>query len=140
MPILEFIDEPIYEHGFPWRNHSEQELLDEFRRIKKIIKRPPCDQPYPFSISGYKYSNFFFQYERMNTPGRGTRGTTVKFWNTNKERMINYSIREKRDLFGQLNFFNHAPAQFPPVVAGKVYNLFKATKIFDPYAGWEIVV
>lgn len=79
---------------------------------------------------------FFFQYERMNTPGRKGRKTTICYWNENKNRMIDFSKKQKRDLFSTLNFYNHVPSQFPIIVAAKIYRYFNATKILDPYAGW----
>ena len=120
---------------FPWREHSSEELHHEFCRLTRIIKKITA-QPYPFSVVGYKCSNYFFQHERMMTQGRGTRQSTTKFWEANRQRIIEYGTRTKRDFFSCLNFINHAPAQFPPVTAGRIYELFKATQIFDPYAGW----
>lgn len=132
---LEFIDEPIYIHGFPWRINSEKELLDEYERLKNKSKSPIV---FPLHISsiGYKCSNAFFQYERMNTPGRGTRQTTIQYWYNNKEKIIKFSKKMNKDLFNSLNYYNYTPSQFPIINAIKLYIYFNATKVFDPYAGW----
>lgn len=134
---IKFIDEPIYHHNteFPWRQYTKEQLLDEYKRLKRIINKN-SSQPYPFSITGYKCSNYFFQYERMKNKGRKGRKSTIEFWNINKDKFIKYCQENNRELFGELNFNNHAPAQFPPVIAGKVYKYFNAKKVLDPYAGW----
>ncbi len=121
---------------FPWRTYTKEELINELSRLSRIANtRAP--EPLPFSVTGYKCSNFFFQTERMATPGRGgTRSSTIEFWYEQQERIIEYSIRNERDFFSTLNFMNHAPSQFPPVTAGRIYNSFGATHVFDPYAGW----
>jgi hypothetical protein len=136
--ILNEILDPLYDtdNGFPWRKYTKDKLLNELSRLSRISNKV-VKEPLPFSITGYKCSNFFFQFERMNTPGRGgTRSSTIDFWKKQNTRIRDYAIRTKQDLFRCLNFINHAPAQFPPVTAGRVYRHFEARHVFDPYAGW----
>ena len=120
---------------FPWRKHSDEELLAEYLRLKIRLSKSKITFPILFSRIGYKCSNNFFQYERMNTAGYG-RPSTLQYWKNNKKDIISFSKQEKRDLFSTLNYFNHAPSQFPIVTAGQIYKYFNATKILDPYAGW----
>ena len=132
---LEFIDEPIYIHGFPWRQKTNTELQTEYNRLRKKTTEKIIF-PLKFSIIGYPCTNIFFKYERMNTPGRGGRKTTILFWCNNQQRIMEMSTRLKNDLFNCLNFMNHAPSQFPIMSAVKIYRHFNATKVLDPYAGW----
>ena len=130
---------------FPWRNITQKEVSDEYKRLCKILNcekySASCfnsiaeDQPLPFSTKGFPCSNKWFQYERMNTPGIG-RPSTVEYWKKKHQNITAFSDREKRDLFSTCNFFNHAPSQFPIVTAGIIYKFLGATKILDPYAGW----
>lgn len=120
--------------SFPWRKYSEKELIHEFHRLTQKITKP-TKFPLPFSTIGFKFSNAFFQYERMNTPGIG-RPSTIQYWKKNYLNVIKFSKKVNRDLFSTLNYFNHAPSQFPIVTAGKIYKYFGAKKILDPYAGW----
>jgi len=121
--------------NFPWRRHSESELQNEYTRLKNKLSKQNPIFPFPFSTIGFKCTNYFFQYERMNTSGIG-RPTTIEYWNKNKDNVIKFSNKEKRDYFSTLNYFNHTPSQFPIMTAGRLYKHFGATKIFDPYAGW----
>ena len=120
--------------SFPWRKYTEKELIDEFYRLTQKITKPN-KFPLPFSTIGFKFTNAFFQYERMNTPGIG-RPSTIQYWQKNYLNVIKFSKKVNRDLFSTLNYFNHAPSQFPIVTAGKIYKYFGAKKILDPYAGW----
>jgi len=119
---------------FPWREYKSDELEAEFIRLKKKITKP-TKFPLSFSTIGFKCTNAFFQYERMNTGGIG-RPSTIQYWNKNYENVIKFSNKVNRDLFSTLNYFNHAPSQFPIVTASKIYKYFGAKKVFDPYAGW----
>ena len=118
---------------FPYRKYSDEELLDEYQKLRdyqpeKHIRRKNI---------GYKCSNAFFQYERMNTPA-GRRVSNIEFWKNNKKSVTYYykKLKQHRDLFGFIQFMNHGPAQFSPNIAIDLYTIFKATKIFDPFAGW----
>lgn len=123
---------------FPWRQHTKEELLTEYTRLQVKLKTDKIGGNVtitPFSVVGYKCSNEFFQYERMNTPGFN-RPSSIEYWLKNKENIIKFSNSQGRDYFSTVNYFNHAPSQFPVVTAGLVYKLFGATRVFDPYAGW----
>lgn len=118
---------------FPYRKYSVDELLEEYEKLRKyqpdkIIRRKNI---------GYKCSNAFFQYERMNTAS-GKHLTNIEFWKNNKEKILKYhkSINRTQDLNKTIQFLNHSPAQFPPNIAIIIYNKFKATKILDPFSGW----
>jgi len=121
---------------FPWRKHTSNELKIEYKRLVDKINNDSIRE-FPISLSriGFKCTNFFFQYERMRTPGIG-RPSTIEYWKKNKKNIIKFSKKEKRDYFSTLNYFNHSPSQFPIVTSGKLYRLFKAKKILDPYSGW----
>ena len=125
-------------YDFPWRIYIDDELYREYNRLKtKVIslKEDKISFPIYFSSIGFKCTNCFFQYERMNTPGIG-RPSTIDYWKKSKERIINFSRQQKRDYFSTCNYFNHTPSQFPIVTAAKIFNYFGAKKILDPYAGW----
>ena len=120
---------------FPWRKHTNNELLKEYDRVKNKLKKLKINFPLLYSKIGFKCSNIFFQYERMNTPGFN-RGSTIEYWNKKKSIVTKFSEKQNRDIFSTLNFFNHSPSQFPTITAGQIYKYFGATKIFDPFAGW----
>jgi ribosomal protein L34 len=119
--------------SFPYRKYSVEELLDEYEKLrnyqpeKKIRRRNV----------GYKSSNEFFQYERMNTPA-GRRISNIEYWKKNRRNIIKFqeNYEKNMDLFGIIQFLNHSSAQFPPNVAIELYHMFKAEKILDPFAGW----
>jgi DNA modification methylase len=119
---------------FPWRDYTKKQLDDEYERLKAKIRKPTTF-PLLFSTIGFKCTNVFFQYERMNTSGIG-RPSTIQYWNKNYNNVIKFSNRIGRDLFSTLNYFNHSPSQFPIVAASLIYQYFGATKVLDPYAGW----
>jgi 16S rRNA G966 N2-methylase RsmD len=121
---------------FPWRVYTQQELQQEYERLKKKVKKKEKGKEViPFSYIGFKCGNAFFQYERMHTVCNN-RPSTVEYWNRKKENVTKFSLRINRDLFSTLNYFNHAPSNFPPVIASRIYKIFNAKNIFDPYAGW----
>lgn len=117
---------------FPYRKYSVDELLEEYEKLRNY--QP--DKTLRRKNIGYKCSNAFFQYERMNTPSQSNL-TNVEYWRIHKKRVLQYQKMDKnRDLFGTVQYMNHPPAQFPPNVAIDLYHKFKATKILDPFAGW----
>lgn len=120
--------------NFPWRIYTTEELTKEYERLKIKLKTD-IKFPIPFSTIGFKCSNCFFQYERMNTPGIG-RPSTINYWNKAQDTVIKFSNKENRDYFSTLNYFNHTPSQFPIVTAAKIYEYFNVKNVFDPYAGW----
>lgn len=136
---IQFIDDPIYIHGyknFPWCYYTKEQLYNEYKKISIILINSNITFPIKFQYIGYKCSNIFFQYERMNTKGRGTRDTSIKYWQNNKQHIINMSKKHNLSMFNRINFLNHAPSQFPIIVAAKIYKYFNVKKIFDPYSGW----
>lgn len=118
---------------FPYREYSEHDLMDEY---EKLIEYEPSKTLRRKNI-GYKCSNAFFQYERMNTSSTNHL-TNVEYWNSNKKKILEYhkQLNRKQDLFRVIQFLNHPPAQFPPNVAIDLYSLFNASNILDPFAGW----
>jgi tRNA1(Val) A37 N6-methylase TrmN6 len=119
---------------FPWRSYSSDELITEYILLKKKVDQDIIF-PLPFSTIGYKCTNQFFQYERMNTPGL-CRPSTIEYWNNNRDKVIKFAAKMGQKWFVVLNYFNHSPSHFPIVTAAKIYRYFEATKVFDPYAGW----
>ena len=122
--------------GFPYRKYSKQELLEEYEKLRMYYP----DNTLRRKNTGYKCSNAFFQYERMNTASR-RHLNNIDFWEKNKKLIIQYrkSLTLKyrnQDLFGIIQFLNHPPAQFPPNIAIDLYDKFKATKVLDPFSGW----
>jgi 16S rRNA G966 N2-methylase RsmD len=71
----------------------------------------------------------------MNTPCLN-RPSTIEYWNKNKKNIKKFSKKMGHDFFQIVNYFNHAPSQFPPLLAANLYKYFNANSIFDPYAGW----
>lgn len=117
---------------FPYRKYSIDELLEEYEKLRNY--QP--DKTLRRKNIGYKCSNAFFQYERMNTPSQSNL-TNVEYWKIHKKRVLQYKKMDKnRDLFGTIQYMNHPPAQFPPNIAIDLYYKFKATKVLDPFAGW----
>lgn len=119
---------------FPWRKHTNEELMHEFEKLKTKISKQ-IKFPILFSTIGFKCTNIFFQYERMNTEGIN-KPSTIQYWEKNKDNVIKFSKRVNRDIFSTLNYFNHSPSQFPIVTASLLYKHFKAKKVLDPYSGW----
>jgi len=118
---------------FPYRKYSIPELLEEYEKLRNY--QP--DKTLRRKNVGYKCSNAFFQYERMNTP-TGRHLTCIEFWKTNKDKILKYhkTINRTQDLNKTIQFLNHSPAQFPPNITIDLYSKFKATRILDPFAGW----
>lgn len=118
---------------FPYRKYSVDELLEEYEKLRNY--QP--DKTLRRKNIGYKCSNAFFQYERMNTPA-GRRISNIDYWVKNKTNLIKYykQLKDKRDIYGIIQFLNHSPAQFPLNISIDIYSRFKATKILDPFAGW----
>lgn len=123
-------------HDFPYRTYTDQNLLDEFEKLKRWVPRGPR---VPDALSqgrvGYKCSNVFFQYERMNTPAH-RRPPSVDYWNRHHEYVASYVAKSGHHLFNGVEFLNHAPSQFSACVARQAYQRFGATHVFDPFAGW----
>jgi hypothetical protein len=118
--------------SFPFRRYTAEELSEEFYKLQtykptgKLVRRR----------LGYKCSNAFFQYERMNTPTKSNL-TNIEFWIKFRDKVIRYNAQEGgRDLFHTLQFLNHPPSQFPPSIALELYSKFGASIVFDPFAGW----
>jgi len=125
---------------FPFRKHTKEELLQEYEKMKdKLTSIETITFPIPYSRIGYKCSNNFFQYERMKTPSWNNIDC-YNFWFKKKEKIIEFHESRKhlnsRDLMATTIFMKHAPAQFPPFIAGIIYKYFDAKKVLDPFAGW----
>lgn len=124
--------------AFPWRKYTKEELLKEYEKLRNKLDNIKVDINHiNLSKIGMKCSNYFFQYERMQTPSQG-KISCYDFWKKNKNKIIDYyEINEhSSDLFATISFMNHPSSQFSPCIAGQIYKYFKATKILDPYAGW----
>ena len=136
---LEFIDEPIYIHGFPWRQISDNDIMIDLQKLRKklLISNNTDSLSYQTSRNGYKCTDRFFQYERLSTRS-GFHISCVDLWEKNRNHFLDYWKKQKtkKDLFGTIVFMNRAPSHFSPFVAGMIYKHFKATKVYDPYAGW----
>jgi hypothetical protein len=119
----------------PWKKYTDDELIKEYNRLKLKLKETIRSvDPIPFSAIGCKCTNYFFQYERLNTPSIW-KPSSVEFWKHCKDKVYLFS-KNKKDLYSTLNFYNHTPGQFLVMTAAKLYKHFNIKKIFDPYAGW----
>ncbi len=135
--ILDLLYDTI-DNEFPWRSYTKEKLFHEFSRLCKIVKKE-VRLPIKRSYIGYLCSNYFFQKERLNTPGNsGKKLSTIDYWNTNQGKKIIISCAKKnnRDIFNSAVFISRAPAQFSPVAAACIYKYFDAKHVLDPYAGW----
>lgn len=124
--------------SFPWRKYSNNELIEDFEKLKKNINKDNIkNSKIKKILTGYKSSNNFFQKERMKTPLLNKQ-SCEKFWGKKKDYIRSYKKKSKKkdDLFSVISFLNFCPAQFQPYAAGMVYKYFNAKKVFDPYAGW----
>ncbi len=117
---------------FPWRNYSKDVLRNSFMRLKK------GHAGLVWSRNGMDCTNAFFQKERMKTRSHGRQMSAVDYYRANMTRIVRrYKESVKsHDLFRMLAFVIHAPAQFPPALAGAIYKKFGATHVLDPFAGW----
>ena len=122
---------------FPWRIYTKSEIENDFLKIKTKLKNENIDIPIKGSFLGYKCTDLFFQYERLNTCS-DTNVSCVEYWKARKDKIIEYhsTQKTKKDLFGTIVFMKRAPSHFSPYAAGIVYKYFNAKKVFDPYAGW----
>jgi 16S rRNA G966 N2-methylase RsmD len=121
---------------FPWRNHSEDELIKEFQRLQRYHQKDACSTLLTRNHIGYRCSNQFFQYERMRAKTRGN-VSGVEMWEEQSEHLIKlYNPLVSYDYFHLISFYAHTPSQFPPNIALSVYQYFKATHVLDPFAGW----
>lgn len=115
-----------------FRKYSEVELFEEYQKLKQY---KPNIHSFKKNKLGYKCSNNFFQYERLNTSSTN-KENSIEYWNKNQDKLIHMSKKYKRDIHGILQFMNHTPSQFPPNIAISVYTTFNAQTILDPFAGW----
>jgi DNA modification methylase len=122
-------------NDFPWRTYTKEELMLEYNKLKKKLKKDKITFPIIYSRIGLKCSNYFFQYERLNTISQ-QKQSCIDFWYKNKNKIIEYSKDNKRDYFSTIVFLNHAPSQFPIYCAGQIYKYFKVSKVLDFCAGW----
>ena len=121
---------------FEFRKYNHQELIDEYNKLKKRIRNIQLSEPLkPFKI-GYLCSNYFFQYERLATRCKENKFSPLEYWNKSYERIITFSKKHNNSVYSTLNYFSHAPSQFPPLTACLVYKEFNCKNILDPYAGW----
>ena len=134
--ILDFIDQPTFIHGFPWRSFTITAVLEEFTRLRKRLHQN-YTFPLVFSRVGYKCTDIFFQYERLHTRSN-TNVSCVDYWIKRKDKIIKYwkSQKIKKDLFGTIVYMKRCPSHFSPTTAGMIYKYFNAKKVYDPYAGW----
>ena len=124
--------------AFPWRNYTNEELITEFNRLEKKINEPITIH-LGRSYIGYPCSNYFFQKQRLST-SKYRCISSVEYWKKKTEdqkaSIQQYSLDHNGDCFRGIVSLSHTPAQFPVVAAGKLYVYFKASCVFDPYAGW----
>jgi hypothetical protein len=122
---------------FPWRIYTKNEIENDFLKIKNKLENENAEFPIKSSFLGYKCTDLFFQYERLNTCS-DTNVSCIEYWNSRKDKIIEYHSlqKAKKDLFGTIVFMKRAPSHFSPYAAGIVYKHFNAKKVFDPYAGW----
>jgi len=125
---------------YPFREYLKDELYSEFKKLQDYESQYNIREDHIILSKkniGYKCSNVFFQYERMNTP-TWSHQTNLEFWKTHREKIMKYYLQQDkmRDLFGVIQFMNHPPSQFPPNIAIDIYTLCDAQTIFDPFAGW----
>lgn len=134
---LEFIEEPIYTHGFPWRVYTEDEIVQEFYKLRQKLNKEDITFPIKISYIGYKCTDYFFQIQRLNVES-DTNMSCIEYWKKRKDKILDYHKKQKckKDLFGTIVFMKRAPSHFSPFVAAMIYRYFSATKIVDPYAGW----
>tara|TARA_R110001606_G_scaffold116820_1_gene246019 strand:- start:38 stop:901 length:864 start_codon:yes stop_codon:yes gene_type:complete len=134
---LEFIDEPVYYHGFPWREISYDDITKDFVKLQNKLNNSAITVPLKSSYIGYNCTDKFFQYERLNTCSN-TNMSCVEYWFKRKAKILQYWNKRNKndDLFGTIVFLKRAPSHFSPHVAGMVYKYFKAKCVYDPYAGW----
>lgn len=117
---------------FPFRIYEPDNLLDEFRKLR-------VENATVTSRRGYKCSNAFFQYERMRTPTHKHK-SCVEYWRMDNKREYIHKYRKKNkythDIYRDIQFLFHPPAQFSPMIAKYMYSMYNATAVFDPFAGW----
>ena len=125
--------------SFPWRKYTKLELTNEYNKLSYKLNNNEINlSKLNLSKVGMKCSNFFFQYERLKTPSQD-KISCFEFWKKNKKKIIEYYINNdhhSNDLFATIVFMNHAPSQFPPLLAGQIYKYFNAKNVLDPYCGW----
>lgn len=122
---------------FPYRKYKKDELFAEYEQLINKINKHKITSDLNYSRVGMKCSNYFFQYERLNTPSQN-KISCLEFWKKNKKKVLSYakSSNHSNDLFAYIVFMNHPSSQFPPFVAAQAYKYFNGSKILDPYCGW----
>jgi DNA modification methylase len=125
---------------FPWRIHTSTELINEYNKLRnKLNQVTKITFPIPYSRIGYKCSNFFFQFERLQTPSY-RKMSCFNYWKKMKDKIVENFHKGNKikhgDLFSRITFTNYSPSQFPIMTAGQIYKYFNATKVLDPFAGW----
>ena len=111
--------------------------MHEFFTKLKIKINKTNGLPIHRSYAGYPCSNIFFQKIRLTT-ARDMRPSAITYWNSARgnEIILKNAKKNNRDIFNSTVFIAHAPSQFPIVAAATIYKHFRASHVFDPYAGW----
>jgi hypothetical protein len=121
--------------NYPWLEYTPQELSQDFDKLcnQKINKKTPL----PFCYAGLKVTNSFFQYEMMKTRSQN-KISNYDFWQSREaqKKVRAWALKNGRDLYSTIRFFNRPPAHFPPQTAVTLYRRFNAKNVFDPFAGW----
>jgi hypothetical protein len=123
--------------NFPFREYNVDDLIQEYDKLVKFstTQMPNINKLHRGRI-GFKCSNAFFQFERMNIPSQ-SKVSCIDFWDKNREKIIKYYNKQtEKDMFGIIQFMNHPPSQFPPSIAIQVYIKMQAKQVLDPFAGW----
>ena len=122
----------------PFKHYTKKDLLHDFERLhdKLVAKEDFQTIHFDRPLTGYAASNAFFQKERLRVRSQG-KISAIDYWKQNQEYIQAYKEKTgKTNDFSILTFLSFTPSQFSPYVAGRVYQHFDATHVFDPYAGW----
>lgn len=123
---------------FPWRKYKREELKKDFKDLEKKLLEYDGRPMLSKSLKGYKFSNNFFQYNRLKTKRGDNTYTPYESWHRNPNRYIKYfeEAKQNSDLFSTVVYMTKALSQFSPYTSGCVYKFFNAKKVLDPYSGW----
>lgn len=142
---------PKTKENFPFVLSSVDELLEKFRKLKRLAaessERLGRRKSFhiPRLLAGLRCSNHFFQVERMQTRTQGRRQNCIDFWVSNHPSIDAWCLKHaggqentfnRNRYYYSVCFLNHPPGQFSPGVATRLFKLLSARKVFDPYAGW----
>jgi len=128
---------------FPFPPVCRHEIKKQFNRLKEEIKTLEClkngEDMFRSGLIGSNITRSIFARVRLRTPVGPHDCAVIEFKN-NPERFLRqhekWTAQRKRTLLSTICFMVRSPCHFNILMACHMYIHFKASFVFDPFAGW----